>query len=169
MAAAWHPLNPNAFVPLVQQLQQLEAQENIFNPPANAWAPTRRQALREGTSQSDMDLISFSAITYLLTCTNHSALGLDGGDRSDQVTNIIIAIANACIDEHFAEFTTADLVARGWIVPVGNAWQRVINLEDSLQVLQEVVQTNHEQVTGQLQDLSTKMNQVLAHFGQTPP
>ena len=111
-------------------------------------------------------IFPFIAITYLLTCIYHSALGLDGTGRSNQIINIIVAIVNACIDEHHAEYTPQALIARGWIVPAGNAWQRVVDLEDSLQVLQEVVQTNHEQVTGQLQDINTQLQQVLQLLAQ---
>mmetsp|Transcript_97150 Transcript_97150/g.190802 ORF Transcript_97150/g.190802 Transcript_97150/m.190802 type:complete len:169 (-) Transcript_97150:112-618(-) len=126
--ANWQPLNAPTFFALVEQLRLLNPQESVFNPPANGWAASRRHTLRE-------------------------ALQLGPSERNDQITNLVIAIANACIDDHLGEYTADVLVARGWIVPIGDVWQRITDLEG-------VVAANHTQVTEQL----AQQAQVMAHM-----
>jgi hypothetical protein len=77
-------------------------------------------------------------------------LQLDPSERNDQITNLVIAIANACIVDHLGEYTAEVLVARGWIVPIGDVWQRITDLEG-------VVAANHTQVTEQITDVTEQI------------
>ena len=83
---------------------------------------------------------------------------LEPSDRNDQITNLVIAIANACIVDHLGEYTVEVLVERGWIVPIGDVWQRITDLEG-------VVAANHTQVTEQLAQMTVQLAQVLAALG----
>eukprot|EP00212_Chloropicon_laureae_P000533 CAMPEP_0198456630 /NCGR_PEP_ID=MMETSP1453-20131121/25259_1 /TAXON_ID=1461543 ORGANISM="Unidentified sp., Strain RCC701" /NCGR_SAMPLE_ID=MMETSP1453 /ASSEMBLY_ACC=CAM_ASM_001118 /LENGTH=57 /DNA_ID=CAMNT_0044181231 /DNA_START=31 /DNA_END=201 /DNA_ORIENTATION=- len=53
--ANWLPLNAPTFIPLVAQLQNLDLEESVFNPPANGWSAARRHILREALQLEPSD------------------------------------------------------------------------------------------------------------------